>query len=109
MDKGLINRVIFIGLKLVFDLVNRTQLPAKLKRFGKKETPPKWFKTYLYLKQVCKMNNCMSNAVQNNCGVPQYSILGLLLFNFYLNSLLNYQKTTKAPTFLVRGKIFRNV
>jgi hypothetical protein len=53
MDKGLINGVVFIDL-------DRPLLLAKLERCGVRETPLKWFKSYLHQrKQVCRINNAV--------------------------------------------------
>jgi hypothetical protein len=91
MDKGLINGVVFINLKKAFDTVDdHALLLAKLERCGVRETPPQWFKSYLHQrKQVCKINNAVSDTVEINCGVPQGSHLGHLLFNLYINDLPN--------------------
>ena len=63
MDKGLINGVVFIDFKKAFDTVDHTILQAKLERCGIRETPLKWFRSYLHQrKQVCKINNAMSNS-----------------------------------------------
>jgi hypothetical protein len=48
MDKGLINGVAFIYLKKAFDTVDHALLLAKLERCGVRETPLKWFKSYLH-------------------------------------------------------------
>ena len=48
MDKGLINGVVFIDLKKAFDTVDHALLLAKLERCVVRETPLKWFKSYLH-------------------------------------------------------------
>ena len=99
-DKGLINGVVFIYLKKAFDTVDHALLLAKLERCGVRETPLKWFKSYLQQrKQVCKINNAESDTVEIHCGAPQGSNLGPLLFNLYINDLPNCLQTTKASMF----------
>jgi retron-type reverse transcriptase len=100
MDKGLINGVVFIDLKKAFDTVDHALLLAKLERCGVRETTLKWFKSYLHQrKQVCKINNAVSDTVEIHCGVPPGSNLGPLLFNLYINDLPNCLQTTKASMF----------
>ena len=76
MDKGLINRLVFLDFKTLFDTVDHKILLAKLKRCGVRETPLKWFRSYLHQrKEVCKIHNAVSNAVHINGGVPYTTVL----------------------------------
>ena len=59
-----------------------------------------WFQSYLnQRKQICKLNNIVSDVKEICCGVPQGSNLGPLLFIIYINDLPNCLQTTKASMF----------
>ena len=88
MDKGQYTAMIFVDLKKVFDTVNHEILRKKLKKYGVISSENAWFASYLCKRmQFCRVNGVSSGLDDINCGVPQGSCLGLLLFLIYLNDL----------------------
>lgn len=79
---------IFIDLKKAFDTVNHTILLQKLNRYGIRGVSLKLFESYLNDRsQYTLVNGSRSSCKAMNCGVPQGSTLGPLLFLLYINDL----------------------
>lgn len=79
---------VFIDLKRAFETINRDILTLKLKKYGIKNTELEWFRSYLNnRKQRTRVNNTVSDVLNVEIGVPQGSILGVLLFLIYINDM----------------------
>ena len=73
-------------LRNAFDTINHYRILEKLSQCGVRGIVNKWFQSYLRnRKQAVLVNNKWSNFEPINCGVPQGSILGPLLFIIYKN------------------------
>lgn len=88
IDKSLINGVLFLDLRKVFDTFDHEILIDELKLYGITWGTLNWFISYLgTICQKCEVNNVKSSRKLIECGVPQGSNLGPLLFLLYVNFL----------------------
>ena len=75
-----------LDLRKAFDTINLYRLLEKLSQCGVMGIVNKWFRSYLRnRKQALFLNDKWPNFEPINCGVPQGSILGPLLFITYIN------------------------
>ena len=75
-----------MDLRKAFDTVDHLILLAKLNHYGIHGVSNDWFKSYLSNRsQYVSINGYDSGLTAINCGVPQGSALGPLLFLLYIN------------------------
>ena len=85
IDVGRVNRVIFLDLEKAFDTVDHKISLCKLDLYGIFGNLLKWFQSYLENRtQQCSVNGSLYDSRVLTSGVPQGTILGLLLFLLYL-------------------------
>ena len=77
---------VFLDLKKAFDTVDHDILLSKLSALGVIEKTHCWFTLYLRNReQFCRVDGQNSSTKSVNCGIPQGSCLGPLLFIIYVN------------------------
>lgn len=88
MDSKNMLIAVFLDFKRAFETVDRTILLEKLTKYGIKNKVLKWFESYLGARtQRTTVNNSVSDANEVLTGVPQGSVLGVLLFLLYINDI----------------------
>ena len=87
--------------------MNHKILIEKLSHYGIRGPPLLWFSDYLSnRKQFIKFNDALSDYKTVNCGVPQGSILGPLLFLIYVNDISNCSSLLKLILFADDTSLF---
>ena len=77
---------IFLDFSKAFDTINHDILLYKLSHYAVRGMALEWFRSYLSdRKQYVFLNDNSSDLRKINCGFPQGSILGPLLFILYIN------------------------
>ncbi len=88
MDRGGLTGLVLLDLCKAFDMVNHDILLQKLTIYRLSDSAIEWFKSYLSDRSpMVQYQQTMSEPMRVTSGVPQGSIVGLLLFIILMNHL----------------------
>ena len=91
MDNNEYVAAVSMDLSKAFDCLPHKILLSKLSAYGLSDEAVLLLKSYLSdRKQRIKLNNIVSSWSEIKKGVPQGSILGLLLFNVFINDIFYF-------------------
>ena len=101
-DKGMASVVLLLDFSAAFDTVDHDKLLNTLqKSIGITGIALKWFRSFLVGRSYqVKIGDCLSEAMDLDCGVAQGSVLGPRLFNIYIEPLY---KEIKPLNFDIEG------
>ena len=88
---------IFVDLRKAFDTVSHSIIIKKLSALGVGDVELDWFRNYLNNRMQCvTINKSVSPLREVNTGVPQDSLLGVLLFQLTVNDMHKCLRFSKS-------------
>ena len=109
LNDGDVAAAVFCDLTKAFDCVSHEIMLRKLNIYGFRGKSQDWFRSYLSerVQSVCFADEISENQ-GINCGVPQGSVLGPILFLLYVNDIADISTSGKFTIFADDATILWN-
>ena len=110
IDQQQLTAMVLIDLSKAFDSICHNTLLLKLRSLGSSSQALKWFESYLVRdrKQSTPLGTSLSDELTITHDMPQGSILGIMLFNLYINDLPSAVKSSCTDSYVDNTKIYRS-
>ena len=110
LDDGLQVATVYTDFQKAFDTVDHSILLSKLSSWGFCGPLLSWINSYLSgREQIVRVSNSLSSPINVTSGVPQGSHLGPLLFNVFINDLVDVFVGNNFLLYADDLKVFRRI
>ena len=99
INQNKIMGMLFLVMAKAFNCINHNTLYKKLSDVGMCERVIDWFKSYLNRSQIIRYGDTMSNIMNIPAGIAQGTVLGPLIFIFYINDCFKILKNAHITMF----------
>ena len=91
--------VLFLDIAKAFNCIDHQVLYMKMREVGLSQRVIAWFTTYLNRTQITKYGETLSSCMEIPAGIAQGTVLGPLLFIFYINDCVNMLDKVRISMF----------
>ena len=106
VNETMLTLMVLLDLSKAFDSIDHAKLLVKLSSLGVSSSALEWFRSYMHdCQQYIRIGSEMSGMCKSSYGVPRGSILGLALFNVYINNLPSVPDYCSLESYMDNSKL----